>query len=73
MLAYNAFYGEGALLSTCSRMARNRNRKKLWWHGMPCHFDRAILVVIVTKQVTHHFDVVIASMVQARQPESRLE
>ena len=30
-------------------------------------------VVIVAKQVTHHFDVVVASMVQARQPESRFE
>ena len=29
--------------------------------------------MIVPKQITHHFDVVVASVVQARQPESRLE
>ena len=29
--------------------------------------------MIVAKQVTHHFDVVVARMVQARKPESRFE
>ena len=89
MLAYNAFYGESASLSTCSHGALGvtKNRRGTACRAptvstQPAFISFFALVAItitarllerVTKQITHHFDVIVARMVQARKPESTFD